>query len=137
MRTALDTNVLSAILDDEPQAEALADKLGKARMAGSIVVCGVVFAEAMAHAKATEGSLRKFLREVGVDIAFELEEAVWVEAGRRYAAYASRRRASSGGVARRLLADFIIGAHALVEADQLMTLDRGRYERDFPELKLI
>src|ERR1017187_6255950 len=115
MRTALDTNVLSAILDDEPQAEALASKLGKARMAGSIVVCGVAFAEAMAHAKATEGPLRKFLREVGVDIAFELEEAVWVEAGRRYAVYAARRRASSGGVARGLPAAFFIYAQAMVE----------------------
>jgi len=137
MRTALDMNVLSAILDDEPQAEALAEKLGEARMAGSIVVCGAVFAEAMAHTKATEGMLRKFLREVGVDIAFELGEEVWVEAGRRYALYAGRRRKSSGGEPKRLLADFIIGSHALVDADRLMTLDRGRYERDFPELKLI
>jgi predicted nucleic acid-binding protein len=137
MRTALDTNVLSAILDGQPEAHALVAKLGEARTTGSILVCGAVFAEAMAHPRATEESVRRFLREVDVEIAFELGEAVWAEAGRRFAGYAARRRDSSGGVARRLLADFIVGAHALVEADQLMTLDQGRYARDFPELKLV
>jgi predicted nucleic acid-binding protein len=38
---------------------------------------------------------------------------------------------------RRLLADFIIGSHALAQADRLMTLDPKRYKQDFPELKLI
>jgi hypothetical protein len=137
MRTALDTNVLSAILDNEPKAEELGEKLGEAKAAGSIVVCGVVFAEAMAHPKATESSVRRFLDDTGVEIAFEFEEAVWVVAGTRYARYAARRRRSSDISSRRLLADFIIGAHALVQADRLMTLDRGRYERDFPELKLV
>jgi len=36
-----------------------------------------------------------------------------------------------------LLVDFLIGAHALVQADRLMTLDAKRYQRDFPELKII
>jgi predicted nucleic acid-binding protein len=36
----------------------------------------------------------------------------------------------------RLLADFIIGSHALVHADRFMTLDPKRYAREFPELKL-
>jgi len=34
------------------------------------------------------------------------------------------------------LADFIIGSHALAQADRLMTLDPKRYKQDFPELKL-
>ena len=38
---------------------------------------------------------------------------------------------------KRLLADFVIGAHALYSADRLLTLDEGRYRRDFPELKLL
>jgi predicted nucleic acid-binding protein len=38
---------------------------------------------------------------------------------------------------KRLLADFIIGSHALAQADRLMTLDPKRYRQDFPELKLI
>ena len=39
-------------------------------------------------------------------------------------------------VPKRLLADFIIGSHALAQADRFMTLDPKRYERDFPEPKL-
>jgi predicted nucleic acid-binding protein len=72
-----------------------------------------------------------------VAVDFELGEQVWLEAGRRYAGYAKRRRQSGQEQPRRLLADFVIGAHALLTADRLITLDRGRYERDFPELKLV
>jgi predicted nucleic acid-binding protein len=62
---------------------------------------------------------------------------VWVEAGRRFARDAKRRRRSAGHGAKRLLADFIIGSHALVHADRFMTLDPKRYARDFPELRLL
>jgi len=36
-----------------------------------------------------------------------------------------------------LLADFIVGAHALTRSDRLLTLDPSRYSRDFPELEQI
>jgi hypothetical protein len=32
--------------------------------------------------------------------------------------------------------DFLVGAHAARVADRLLTLDRVRYARDFPHLKL-
>jgi predicted nucleic acid-binding protein len=137
MRTAVDTNVLLAIWDDEPSATNLAEMLGKAKLAGTVVICGAVFAEALAHPKVTEDYLVSFLRNSGVEIDFELEEKVWTEAGRRYAGYAARRRLSGGGETKRLLADLVIGAHALLSADGLMTLDRKRYVKDFPELRLI
>jgi hypothetical protein len=38
---------------------------------------------------------------------------------------------------KRLLADLVIGAHALIHADRLMTLDPARYRHDFPEFKLV
>jgi predicted nucleic acid-binding protein len=47
-----------------------------------------------------------------------------------------RRKPARQG-AKRLQADFIIRAHALAHADRFMTLDPKRYERDFPDLKLI
>jgi predicted nucleic acid-binding protein len=65
------------------------------------------------------------------------QPVAWVEAGRRFARYAKRRRRSAGQGTKRLLADFIIGSLALAHADRFMTLDPRRYARDFPELKLV
>ena len=36
-----------------------------------------------------------------------------------------------------MLVDFIVGAHALLMADRFLTLDQGRYSKDFPELNLL
>ena len=40
-------------------------------------------------------------------------------------------------VARRLVVDFLIGAHASLHADRLCTFDPRFYARDFPKLPLI
>jgi hypothetical protein len=36
-----------------------------------------------------------------------------------------------------LLAYFLIGAHALVQPDRLLTLDPKVYQQDYPELRLL
>jgi predicted nucleic acid-binding protein len=53
-----------------------------------------------------------------------------------YAAYATRRRASSGGEPERLLIDFLVGAHAQERADRLLTLDPQRYRSAFGDLRI-
>ena len=50
---------------------------------------------------------------------------------------AQRRRRSKGVEAKRMLADFIVGAHAMLRADRLFTLDNERYATAFPELTLL
>jgi predicted nucleic acid-binding protein len=137
MRTAIDTNILSALWSGEPLAPMVSEVLDQAATDGGLVVCAVVYAELLAHPKAKLDFVDDFLSSTEISIDFDLGEPVWREASARFAKYAMRRRASRGGKAKRLLADFIVGAHALLRSDRLLTLDRSRYSRDFPDLKLI
>jgi predicted nucleic acid-binding protein len=137
MRTAIDSNILSALWSKEPSASGIARSLGDAKAEGGLVVGAPVYAALLAYPKATESFVNNFLADTGIVVDFEFKEPVWIEAGRRFARYAKRRRRTARKGPRRLLADFIIGSHALAQADRLMTLDPQRYKQDFPELKLI
>jgi predicted nucleic acid-binding protein len=137
MRTAIDTNVISCLWSSTPLAAQMATLLGRASNEGGLVVCGPVYAELLAHPNATEQFVDEFLTTTGIVVDCLLDEKIWREAGRRFAAYANRRRRSGGGSPKRLLVDFLIGAHASLCADRLMTLDRDRYAQDFPRLRMI
>jgi predicted nucleic acid-binding protein len=112
-------------------------QLGEARTEGSLVISPFVFAELLAYPRATVTFVHRFLDATGVVIDYKLEERLWSEAGQRFARYSARRRQTTGEGSRRLLADFLIGAHALVQAERLLTLDPKRYSQDFPELRLL
>ena len=137
MRTAIDANVFSAIWSWEPSAERATTQLGEAKMEGSLVISPFVFVELLAYPRATETFVRGFLDATGIVIDYKLEERLWSEAGQRFARYAIRRRQATSEGPRRLLADFLIGAHALVQTERLLTLDPKRYNQDFPELRLL
>jgi predicted nucleic acid-binding protein len=134
VRTAIDTNIISALWSTEPLASEASGVLAKARAEGGLVISAPVYAELLAHPRVTERFAEEFLAATGIEVEFELDEEVWREAGRRFARYAARRRRSGGGSAQRLLVDFIVGAHAALCAGRLLTLDAGRYRQDFPEL---
>jgi predicted nucleic acid-binding protein len=137
MKTALDSNVLSSVWSAEKSAAHVKQQLVKARAQGSIVVCAPVYAELAAHPLASPGLVDRLLEEAGIAVEFLLDEAVWRKAAETFADYARRRRSSGGTSPKRMLADFLIAAHALLNADCLLTLDPRRYERDFPKLQLL
>jgi predicted nucleic acid-binding protein len=137
MRTALDTNILSALWSSEPLARDISASLFAARAQGGLVICAPVFVELMAHPSAARNLAEDFIRDTGIAVDFDLKEAVWRLTADSFAAYAHRRRLSAGDSPKRLLVDFIIGSHASQCADRLMTLDAQRFIRDFPKLVLI
>jgi predicted nucleic acid-binding protein len=137
LRTAIDANIFSSIWSNEPTAKHVIEQLMQARKEGALLLSPFAFAELHAHPNVTAGFIPPFMKATGVAVDFKLEESVWSEAGLRFAQYAARRRESTMDGPRRLIADFLIGAHALVQADRLLTLDPKVYRQDFPELRLL
>lgn len=137
MLSAVDTNVISALWSREPTARRMASLLSEAREAGGLMICAPVFAELHAHPRVDPTFIARFLEDTNIRVDFALRASVWSGAGTAYAAYAERRRNSAGNETKRPLVDFIVGAHAGLEADRLLTLDPDRYRTAFPGLLLV
>jgi len=135
--SAIDTNVISALWSQEPRAPQVAALLNEARDRGGLVIAAPVYAELMAHPWVEAGFVDRFVKDTGIRIDFEIHETVWRSAGVAYAEYAARRRRSAGGEPKRLLVDFLVGAHASVRADRLLTFDPHRYRSHFPDTELV
>src|SRR5580704_16393027 len=114
MTTAIDSNVLVAFWDADNTLNSLAQSaLTAAWKRGNLVMAAPVYAELLAFPQRTESFLDAFLGETGISVDWELDQAIWRAAGRAFQAYAARRRKLSNSAPRRVLADFLIGAHAL------------------------
>lgn len=137
MRTAIDTNIISALWSREPASSHVLPLLGRAHRDGGLVICAAVYAELIAHPKATQEFVDEFLSQTNLVVDYDLGQEIWRDASRRFAAYAQRRRDSGGGQPRRLLVDFLVGSHAQIRADRLLTLDAARYQVGYPELRLM
>lgn len=136
VRTAIDTNILSALWSGEESIDRITRALNTAADCGSLVICPLVYAELRGSPKATASFVDHFLQQMEIEVDWNCDRPVWELASERYASYAIRKRKQGMGEPKRLLADFVVGAHAVLRADQLLTLDRGVYRRDFEELLL-
>jgi hypothetical protein len=136
--TAIDTNVIVALWDaDDSLHRAARAALDRAFNEGTLVICGAVYAELLAAPGRTEQFLNQFCEDAQIAVEWEVTERIWREAGRAYQGYAGRRRRHRGGGPRRILADFVIGAHALVSGYRLLTLDARVYAASFPRLAIV
>ena len=88
------------------------------------MVSAPVFVELAAMPTINPQRAEKLLADMHIAVDFDLGEDVW-------------RRCSDGGSPKRLLADFVIAAHALPKTDRLMTQDTDRYAQDFPKLRIV
>ena len=136
MRTAIDTNILSALWSGEETAEKIRNLLNAASERGGLVICPLVYAELRAFPRATASFVDSFLERTGIFVDWDCGKEIWQLAADRYEKYAARKRKQRMGEPKRFLADFIVGAHAQLRADQLITLDQRAYRKDFPEIVL-
>ncbi len=106
--------------------DALRDSIAR----GRIMACEIVWAEVAAFFP-DSAVARDALDTVGLDFeAMSVESAL--AAGTAWSEY---RR--SGGSRKRVIADFLIGAHAIGSADRLLTRDRGFYRSYFSGLEIL
>ncbi len=138
MTTAIDTNVLIALWDVDPKLNTLAQQaLDSAQARGALVIAGAVYTELMALPGRTEKMLDEFIDDTGIRVDWELNEHVWRAAGKAFQGYVIRRKSQKTNLPRRILADFLIGAHAAVHGYELLTLDRHLYRAAFPKLIIV
>lgn len=153
MTTALDTNALIALLYDDEHADASERVLREAYREGALVVSHIVVTELAADGAFTDSSdLDQFLSDFSINAVDPSPEARFT-AGEAFARYVDRRpdglQCPTCGAERtvhcddcgaslaprqHVAADFLIGGHAAVDADALVSFDSGFYETYFPSL---
>ena len=131
MITAVDTNVLVDILEPDPHhGVASADALTRCLAKGTVVACDIVWAEVATVYGDQQAELLAALQTLCIGYSEVTRESA-LEVARHWHAYRSR-----GGSRQRIAADFIVGAHALVQCERLLTRDRGLYRGSFNALAI-
>lgn len=131
MITAVDTSVLLDVFFDDPSfGQASADALRQCLREGALQVCPVVWAEVRAAFEDDE-TFGRTLATLGVTYAEFSADAAALSG----VIWQSYRRA--GGKRERIMADFLIGAHALKHCDRLLSRDAGFFRNYFSGLTVV
>jgi predicted nucleic acid-binding protein len=133
---AVDTSVLVDLLGDDAMAESAESCLRQALSRGPVVACDVVVSEVVAGF-GHSSQLLDTLEDVGIGYSpIELRAAT--RAGEMQRRYSERIRAA-GRTPRspRTVPDFLIGAHAMLQCNALITRDAGFFRDYFKGLKVI
>lgn len=153
MITAVDTNVFLALLYGDEHADQSEAELRRVYRDGRVVITPIVYAELAADGHfETTSVLDLFLEDFSIQVAEPSREAMF-RAGDRFREYTARRpyghqcpscgtkrtvRCQACGEARtprqHIAADFLIGGHAIVDCDSLVSFDAAFYETYFPSL---
>jgi len=155
MIIAIDTNVLLDILiPNSAHVQASLNCLTSFAHSASLTICEIVFAELGSQFKSL-AEVTNFLKDTGIRVASSNEQSLF-EASRAWKRYAARKKTTlicpvcgkrqksvctscnnTLSYRQHILSDFLIGAHAKMQAERLVTRDRGFYRNYFKDLEII
>jgi len=152
---ALDSNIIVDVLTSDSENSPSEQALMALRAKGDRLIIGEAVYGELSGRSATQERFEALLAELHIAFVPSSTAALY-RAGEAWRLYTSRRpdglqcpacgtrngapRCEGCGESLRprqhIVADFLVGAHALEHADRLLTRDRGFYAAYFPELRL-
>jgi len=133
---AVDSSVLIDLLGDGAMADAAEASLRQALANGPVVLCDVVVSEVTAGL-GHGAEIMDVVEDMGMRY-LPLDQRAAIRAGEMQRRYNERMRAKGRDAAGpRTVPDFIVGAHALLQCNALITRDAGFFRDYFKGLKVI
>ena len=127
---AVDSSVIIELLSNSAHADAAEQALRDSLSRGQVVICDVAAAEVCSMLQDGDQAMQA-LEDMGIGFS-AVEQKSAVRAGEMQRRYRKRGIGQQRGVP-----DFIVGAHALLQCDALITRDATFFREYFKGLKVI